>query len=1493
MFKVECPGCKSSYNVDERRVPEKTGMKMRCPRCQSSFVVRRPGEGAGAAQGAPPPSSRGGDGSAAPGSDPAGAGPSSRPKSVPPPKKKVPDLDPTVIRPRPVIAPGLLPGANRDPAGSPRTRTAALNLDDLPVVSAPTTPDPKSTAPLRKQTTLGLGTGKEIQLPSTIGNRSLAKNADRNRTRPNTAMNTDRARTLPRPDFLADNSDSAGDEEWDLPSVPDPLAASAPPPAAPAPIDDFPVLKGPEGALGSAGLPAAKPGAPLLRPTSAGLAAARGGPGATTAPAMRAQRTPAAPAVSTDRPPRANPFAGPSGLGASSGSDQDLPVTARPNAVPVSAPAASAGQDLDFELDLGLPVVRGTTAKPGQAGVARPGDSRGLGESELPVVSGGVPRGAGSVSAPHAPPPRAPAGPAPATRPTTPSAPAVRAPSPGPTSADDLLGDDPFAGVGLPIVSSDAGAAGGGYLPATAAPKPAAAAEAFELDIPGMGDLPSPQLGETGLLPSHAGAFDANLPTAAGLDDPLLPAHGGAGAGLLPTPAPTAAYLPSNSGGSLELELARPVPPPAAPGGLPGGGFGDPARAHPHAGAVDDDPLGFGLNRPADAGDAAAGAGLEMAEVGGGVAARPVGGAAPFVPAGAAAPGAAAGDEGLEFGIPAAGSTEAPRKQTPLAVNVVSGRAGRGLRIAAVGTLLAVVAGGALTFTPYGAFGYFALHDMVKASTFASLSASTGNDVRGALAKDSAVGVDEVLGRVDAALAKEPRARAVAAWGAYAGFLRVLRFGQDVHISAHAEALLSQLPDDAKGLPYETARAARSAASAQGLARSRTLADGLVKRYPKDPDVLVLAGEIELLAKDFEKAKAHFTALADIEKSPRAQFGLARTLEASGDLPGAVGAAQRTLTLAPNHAGARLLLAQRAWDDARDELTALKLAQEIVKDPAVKATAGAADLIATHALIGQIHLARSRVSQAEASFNEAIKLQPKAPAGLLGLGETLYRSGRFADALARFNAAMEADPESVPAKVGSAKTKIALERLQEARDMLRTLTKKLKETKKESFEALTWQGRAEEAIGDRPAAEASYVEAIRVGGTNADVIDAYVSLSQMLAGLGRPTEAVSKLEEARAKLPKSGTMFRALGEMALLSGRHEDAVRELGEAIALDENDTAARFKLGVARRRMGQLEAAAAAFDKVAAADPEYPGLLLERALLLEQSGQAAKALELFEAALAKAPTDPDMMLRVAAALLASEQPAKAQRAEELARKVVLARPNSAEANHYLGRALLFRGTNLAEALRYLKRAADLDGNRAEYHLYVGWAANVADNQAAAQAALEKALELDKSLADAYWQRGVLRRRQRAVVDAERDLLKALELRPSRFEAYATLAEVYEDQQKWPSANAAWAKAIAADGTRAQWRFRYGKLLSHGPDKAGALTQLTEAVHLATVMQPQPAWLGEACLLLADAERAAHKNAEAIEHYQRFLSLAPPDSPYRKDAAAALRALGAPPSSP
>ena len=60
-----------------------------------------------------------------------------------------------------------------------------------------------------------------------------------------------------------------------------------------------------------------------------------------------------------------------------------------------------------------------------------------------------------------------------------------------------------------------------------------------------------------------------------------------------------------------------------------------------------------------------------------------------------------------------------------------------------------------------------------------------------------------------------------------------------------------------------------------------------------------------------------------------------------------------------------------------------------------------------------------------------------------------------------------------------------------------------------------------------------------------------------------------------------------------------------------------------------------------------------------------------------------------------------------------------------------------LPKALRTLERATELDPHRAQFWFYVGWAANEVGNIGKADKALTKALKLDQTLGDAYWQVG------------------------------------------------------------------------------------------------------------------------------------------------------------
>jgi tetratricopeptide (TPR) repeat protein len=243
--------------------------------------------------------------------------------------------------------------------------------------------------------------------------------------------------------------------------------------------------------------------------------------------------------------------------------------------------------------------------------------------------------------------------------------------------------------------------------------------------------------------------------------------------------------------------------------------------------------------------------------------------------------------------------------------------------------------------------------------------------------------------------------------------------------------------------------------------------------------------------------------------------------------------------------------------------------------------------------------------------------------------------------------------------------------------------------------------------------------------------------------------------------------------------------------------------------------------------------------------------------------------------------------------------RPASAEAHHYRGRAMLLKGgTLLADALQELKRAVELDPNRAAFHVYVARAAN---EMAPAQLELardevNRALELDKLDGDAYWQRGVLERMEGAVEDAIKDEKRALELRPSRHEAYATLAECFEDRNDPAAAMAAWAKALSSEPKPATpdelvahplWHYRFGKLLWERNDRASAAGHFAVAVAAGEKLELRPAWLAAAEFLDAEALRAAGRKADAIEHYKRFLEIAPVTSPDRVDAQRALQDLG------
>jgi tetratricopeptide (TPR) repeat protein len=1064
-----------------------------------------------------------------------------------------------------------------------------------------------------------------------------------------------------------------------------------------------------------------------------------------------------------------------------------------------------------------------------------------------------------------------------------------------------------LGGVGLPSVGAAAlpALAGtnlptleGGSLPVRAegAPQPPQRGNKFDSDPPlpgalgfgapgfsapsvGAGTLPFGDAARVPTPPPAAGKSgrEMELPPVPGLDVPSLPpltersamaSLGDLAFGSAPS-ARTGRGVTEGSAitdldgfGELELPLhSAPPPPTAHSAGL------DPfAASLPGSAAAPTMP--GAVSRPGDYGEVdldAGGADLSVATEN---------------------PLRRAADEDMEFGAipqessrPRAAPTEAqpvaprPAKATERATPQRAPSSRRFATRAALGLVAALVVGGAaLALVPsIGPFGIYALQDWLGGGEQRALLERRIQETRELLARDDYPAARRALTELQRASATSRRLEELTTYMAYVTYLESLRFGADGESEARAKVALDELEKDAEILRLDLARAAREAA-AGSPERAAPLLTALDASGADGLDVLILRGEFALKTKNTKDAAKLWGEAATRESSARTAFGLARAELLVGAAARAKAQGELTLKRNPNHAGARVLLARMAWRDDSDEKRAVALLQ-----PLAPRAASPAELLDAHALLGDIHLERQRFSKAQAEYNQALKLRPKAAGAQRGLGEMYYQAGRYSEALAHFEASSKAEPDDTASAIGVAKSLVALERVPEAKPILENLDK----AHPKNPQVALWVGRLLEATGKREPAEAAYRRAVANAGGSPRAIGAYVALSSLLLGKGQADEAAQLLERAKTELRKSSSVLRALGELYVAQGRYDAAQAELKAALAVEPQDLGARFELGVAQRRARAFDAALATFDEVQSADREYPGLALERGLLHEAAGRTEEALKSYEGALKAAPNDLDLMLRVGCSKVAA---GNSEDAEKLLKRVLAQRGTSAETNHCYGRALLSKGADLTEALRALKRAADLDPHRAEYHLYVGWASLEAGRLPDADRELGRALELDQGLADAYWQRGILRYRQGAVKDAVTDLKKALELRPSRFEAHAALADSYYDLGNEAAALAEWNLAIQADPDNVRWRFRYGKLLADRHESAAALPHLTRAVELGEKQSPKPRWLWEGHLLLA---RVLGPRPEAAAHWEAFLKDAPQESPYRDEATRALRQLG------
>lgn len=805
----------------------------------------------------------------------------------------------------------------------------------------------------------------------------------------------------------------------------------------------------------------------------------------------------------------------------------------------------------------------------------------------------------------------------------------------------------------------------------------------------------------------------------------------------------------------------------------------------------------------------------------------------------------------------------------------------KALAALAVVTII-VGAGFYLGTTKYGLFGVHLLEPMLPAAGDPALVAQAIEEAEIIAATDTYTSQRQALTKLQAARDDARLNRSLVARTLLHQSYNLVRYGSDMESASLADALrvhLQRRGDEAPRVHVALAADALRNADIDGAKSELALAS---QEDATDSYLDLVAGEIALQSRDGQTAVEAFDRALKKHDSARAQWGLARGYQLLGKTDEAAAAAKATQKLSPNHAGARVAVANLLIADGNvdEALELLQIPAGLAPVEGTTLRVAKADRSAALTLIARIEEQRGRLGAAREMYEKSIELDTSNSDATLGAARLVLLEGAYPDAYARFQtllgsqipAGAELDVTGQPkvvvqAKLGAAEALIAMGKAEEANKLLADL----RTEEPVSAEVELWQGKVAEGLGQSKDAVKHFRSAIKLEPKS---VRAYMALAQHYTSTKRPGEAVGILVEAQKNVDITAEVRRLLGWAELQRNRFDDAIEQFTQALEMEPRDSSAQFGLAVANRRKWKLDEAATELAKVEELDAKFPGLALEKGRLAEATGDMDAAIESYRKALLDSPDDAALKSRMGAVLVLS---GKYEESEKLLREVLDAQPYSAEAEHYLGRIELERGQTESARQRFL-RAARLEPESGLYRTYVAWAALESNEMSTALRELDAALKLDPTLGDAYWLRARIRIRAGTVRDALADLRKAIELNPNRIEAWAAMGESHYQLGQMNDAIAAFEKAVAGAPEQGYWWYRLGRLQLDEGQRAKALASLSEATAIGDEEPSGKAWVADSHRLTGDIYYAMNKRQEAIVEYGRYLELADREAIDRAD---------------
>jgi tetratricopeptide (TPR) repeat protein/2-polyprenyl-3-methyl-5-hydroxy-6-metoxy-1,4-benzoquinol methylase len=236
---------------------------------------------------------------------------------------------------------------------------------------------------------------------------------------------------------------------------------------------------------------------------------------------------------------------------------------------------------------------------------------------------------------------------------------------------------------------------------------------------------------------------------------------------------------------------------------------------------------------------------------------------------------------------------------------------------------------------------------------------------------------------------------------------------------------------------------------------------------------------------------------------------------------------------------------------------------------------------------------------------------------LIDEGNALQEQGRTAEAMARYDAAVQADPRCARAHLNRGNILLAGAQFDEARDAYQLAIACDPLYAAAHFNLGNLNCRA----GEYDRALPNYQAAI---GIKPDFSDAFVAMANALDSLGRTAEAVESYERALAINPGYSEVHFNLGLLAITQGQHDQAAHSLRRAIDIRPDYVAAHYTLGRVLSSLGQLDGAEASLRRALSIEPESDEILCNLAMVLLARGKSPEAVQLIIPTLESMPAWP-----------------------------------------------------------------------------------------------------------------------------------------------------------------------------------------------------------------------------------------------------------------------------